>query len=156
MLTALAFVALARTSLLFHARGPGAVARATRTAMRGTPTDAAALLDSGVDVFRAQRALRRAKRCWPGQVLCLQTALSLEVMLRWLGVTAVLCLGVRRHEGEVQAHAWLEVGGLVLDDSKVHHAFAALDPCSHPVRQRIEASAPLSQPTLPSAPGAPR
>ncbi len=34
----------------------------------------------------------------------------------------VLRIGVAKHEGEVKAHAWLEIGGLSLDPGSVDFA----------------------------------
>jgi hypothetical protein len=41
---------------------------------------------------------------------CLSRALAAHAMLRRRGVASRLCLGVARDEGELVAHAWLEVG----------------------------------------------
>lgn len=42
--------------------------------------------------------------------LCLPRALAAHAMLRRRGIVSRLCLGVAREEGDLAAHAWLEVG----------------------------------------------
>jgi hypothetical protein len=43
-------------------------------------------------------------------VLCLPRALAAHAMLRRRGIASRLCLGVAREDGELEAHAWVEVG----------------------------------------------
>jgi hypothetical protein len=42
--------------------------------------------------------------------LCLPRALAAHAMLRRRGIASRLCLGVARREGDIAAHAWVEVG----------------------------------------------
>ena len=42
--------------------------------------------------------------------LCLPRALAAHAMLRRRGIASRLCLGVARKEGELAAHAWVEIG----------------------------------------------
>jgi Transglutaminase-like superfamily len=41
---------------------------------------------------------------------CLPRALAAQAMLRRRGIAGRLCLGVRRAAGELDAHAWVEIG----------------------------------------------
>lgn len=60
------------------------------------------------------RAVRRLFEHWPfGRGACLREALVLGRLLRYRD--PMLCIGVRRHEGVVLAHAWLDFDGLALD-----------------------------------------
>lgn len=43
-------------------------------------------------------------------VLCLPRALAVHAMLRRRGIASRLCLGVARHDQELVAHAWVEIG----------------------------------------------
>jgi hypothetical protein len=45
------------------------------------------------------------------RALCLPRALAAQAMLRRRGIAGRLCLGVRRAAGELDAHAWVEIGG---------------------------------------------
>ncbi len=47
---------------------------------------------------------------------CLQSSLALREWLARSGVFADLRIGVQKHEGQFQAHAWLEYKGKVLND----------------------------------------
>jgi len=42
--------------------------------------------------------------------LCLPRALAAQAMLRRRGIAGRLCLGVSRADGELNAHAWVEIG----------------------------------------------
>jgi hypothetical protein len=55
----------------------------------------------------------RYSRPWSN---CLRRSLTLAYGLRWYGVAADLRIGMRRHQGQMESHAWLEWRGLVLGD----------------------------------------
>lgn len=44
------------------------------------------------------------------ETLCLPRALAAQSMLRRRGITSRVCLGVAREQGNLAAHAWVEVG----------------------------------------------
>ncbi|NEO87481.1 MAG: lasso peptide biosynthesis B2 protein [Spirulina sp. SIO3F2] len=47
---------------------------------------------------------------------CLRQSLTLWTMLRWQGMATELRIGLRRVEGKVESHAWLEYQGQVIGD----------------------------------------
>jgi hypothetical protein len=47
---------------------------------------------------------------------CLPRSLAIYVALRQRGVPAVFCSGMRRVDGKLEGHAWVEVDGIVLDE----------------------------------------
>ena len=55
-------------------------------------------------------AVDRVYRSWPRKGACLRRSLVLGWRLKDL--SPVLMIGVARREGEVRAHAWVEVGGV--------------------------------------------
>lgn len=62
---------------------------------------------------RRLAATRRAFKYWPCGDSCLRVALVGGFLVR--GLDPVLRIGVAKHDGEVTAHAWLEIRGLSLD-----------------------------------------
>ncbi len=63
-------------------------------------------------VFHVARAVRRASRNAPVEVLCLPQALSARWMLARRGIATDLHLGTRRDGAEPHRfHAWLKAGG---------------------------------------------
>jgi Transglutaminase-like superfamily len=52
---------------------------------------------------------RLGRRHWMN-ALCLPRALAAHAMLRRRGIVSRLCLGVARENGDLSAHAWVEVG----------------------------------------------
>lgn len=72
---------------------------------------------------RARRRLAaagRALRYWPFGNSCLRVALVGGFLVRDLD--PILRIGVAKHDGEIKAHAWLEIGGLSLDAGSVDFA----------------------------------
>lgn len=65
--------------------------------------------------LRRERSAVRVMRHWPWGDTCLRRALVVGQRLQWL--RPVLRVGVAKLDGEVSAHAWLEVGGAALDPS---------------------------------------
>ena len=47
---------------------------------------------------------------------CMRRSLTLSRELQRLGVTGVVHLGVRHRDGAVEAHAWVQVGDVVVND----------------------------------------
>jgi hypothetical protein len=87
--------------------------------------DVAALIREGRSMARLVDA---AARHGPYPATCLPRSLTLWWLLRRRGIDSYLCIGVRKEAGRLQAHAWVELGNLVLnDDSDVRNRFAAFD-----------------------------
>ena len=52
---------------------------------------------------------------------CLVRSLAIQRMLRRRGVSgSTIRIGVRLRDGEFNAHAWVEIGGVVIGDSPAH------------------------------------
>jgi hypothetical protein len=81
---------------------------------------------AGPDVARAVRSTRRVLRSWPFARggTCLREALVLGHLLR--ARSPVLRIGVAHGKAGLLAHAWLEVDGLVLGDSRGFATFEQL------------------------------
>ena len=67
-------------------------------------------------VTRRVRSISLASRYPYRWSWCLQSSLALRAWLARIGVFADLRIGVRKDGGDLQAHAWLEYGGEVLND----------------------------------------
>ena len=80
----------------------------TRFAPRGEPAE-------GMDAAMVARLVAIAARHGPFRARCLSASLTLESLLRRYGLHGELRLGVRRHEGRIEAHAWIEHGGEALN-----------------------------------------
>lgn len=72
------------------------------------------------------RATRRVMRHWPFGDTCLRQALVSGALLR--GHSPELVVGVAKIEGEIRAHAWLEIGGIILDPLHAASAYMPLAP----------------------------
>lgn len=80
-------------------------------------------------------AVNRARRYAPYRGNCLSQSLTLLYMLRCRGVAPALRLGVRLNEARLDAHAWVEFDGRVLNDSQdVHTRYAPFSTSNPPGR----------------------
>ena len=52
---------------------------------------------------------------------CLEQSLVLWWLLQRRGIASQLCLGARKERGRFEAHAWVEVAGIVLNDASLQH-----------------------------------
>lgn len=78
------------------------------------------------EVKRMAFSVNRAANHSPLWGNCLKRSLTLWFLLRRRGILSDLRIGVRRHEGEFQAHAWIEYEGRILNDhATVHQQFSA-------------------------------
>jgi hypothetical protein len=86
---------------------------------------------------QAARAVARAAAHAPYRGNCLSQSIALMWLLRRRGLAARLRLGARRREGALEAHAWVEHGGVVLNDRPdVTRLFAPFGPVQPPPDRR--------------------
>ncbi len=87
---------------------------------------------------RITRATRSAERHGPGTPNCLERSLTLWWLLRREGIEGELHIGARKSESRFEAHAWVELRGVVLNDSpNVHKHYARFDA---PIAAELEGS----------------
>lgn len=77
----------------------------------------------GCDAAGAARLVLAAARHSPCRADCLRRSLVLWCLLRRLGLPGELRLGARKRDGRLEAHAWVESGGLALDSDADGHPF---------------------------------
>jgi hypothetical protein len=78
--------------------------------------------------FRTARAVRSAELHGPARANCLVRSMTLWWMLRLDGVDGELRIGARKEGSRLEAHAWVELGGQVLNDgAEVHKKYALFD-----------------------------
>ena len=74
------------------------------------------------------RMVEAAARRGPYRATCLPRSLALWWLLRRRGIDGDLRIGVRKEPGRFEAHAWVELRGVVLNDrDDVRARFAAFD-----------------------------
>jgi hypothetical protein len=78
--------------------------------------------------LRAVRAVRSVELHGPTNPNCLERSMTLWWMLRRDGVDGELHIGARKNGARLEAHAWVELGGQVLNDgAEVHQHYARFD-----------------------------
>jgi len=81
---------------------------------------------SPLDAASVARLVKAAARHGPVRAKCLSAAVTLESLLRRHGMEGELRLGVRKHRGRFEAHAWVEHRAVALMESpEVHSRYAA-------------------------------
>lgn len=85
---------------------------------------------------RVARLVRAAVRNGVSAPNCLDESVVLSWLLRRQGIEAELRIGVCKENGQFEAHAWVALNGVTLNDTDVsHERFAAFDAIpSHRVR----------------------
>jgi Transglutaminase-like superfamily len=77
---------------------------------------------------RAVGAMRSVELHGPVTPNCLERSMTLWWILRREGVEGELHIGARKEDGAFKAHAWVELGGEILNDSaNVHNHYARFD-----------------------------
>jgi len=77
---------------------------------------------------RISRSVRSAELHGPGTPNCLERSLTLWWLLQCYGIDGELHVGARKSESRFEAHAWVELRGVVLNDSpNVHKHYARFD-----------------------------
>jgi hypothetical protein len=88
-------------------------------------------LQENVQIEAAQRAVRAVRSVelhGPTTPNCLERSMTLWWMLRRDGVDGELHIGARKEGEQLKAHAWVELGGQVLNDGpEVHQHYARFD-----------------------------
>jgi hypothetical protein len=80
---------------------------------------------SSADLEAADALARLASiagRHGPVAARCLSQALLVQALLRHRGLDACVRVGVRKQEGQLDAHAWVELGGRALAHAEPSHA----------------------------------
>jgi Transglutaminase-like superfamily len=77
---------------------------------------------------KTARAVRSAELHGPLRPNCLERSMVLWWLLRTRGMNGELHIGARMKQAQFEAHAWVELGGLVLNDSpEVHEHYSRFD-----------------------------
>ena len=84
------------------------------------PADRAAAAPSGFPLdtaMRAARAVRSAQLHGPTAANCLERSMTLWSILLHEGVDGELHIGARKQDAQLEAHAWVELDGQILNDA---------------------------------------
>jgi hypothetical protein len=120
-----ALVLLPRTALRIRRHGlRGAQAPLASSA----PTGAMPSADAQSLARRIAWLVDAAARRGLFRASCLPRSLTLQRLLQERGIASELRVGVRKHAGRLEAHAWIECHGApLLESAQVHERFAAFD-----------------------------
>jgi hypothetical protein len=80
------------------------------------------------EVSRTARMVRAAAHFTPRRFTCLEKSLALWWLLGRQGITSTVHIGTRKKEGNFEAHAWVECGGVALDElEEPHQSYAPFE-----------------------------
>lgn len=88
--------------------------------LRSPPSADGGNHNEGDLIMAAQRALRLAERTVPVRLSCLQRTVALYWLLSRRGIAVEPRIGVRNVAADLEAHAWLEFRGRILNSSATH------------------------------------
>jgi hypothetical protein len=90
-----------------------------------TPFSQSARIENAREIARIQAAVARHLSF---HATCLEQSLVLWWLLARRGIATALRIGARRESGRFEAHAWVELGNMALNDSgETHMHFAPFD-----------------------------
>jgi hypothetical protein len=96
--------------------------------VRGALAPRPAAAGGAADAHRLARITDVVGDLWPLRSRCLQRSLVLAWLLRRRGIDGRLRIGVQTDEGGLIAHAWVEVAGEPVNDTRDHCArYAAFE-----------------------------
>jgi hypothetical protein len=97
--------------------------------VRLAPRKARAAAAPAIETARRMTAIQEAvSRHLPWQASCLEKSLVLWWQLGRCGIATEMRIGARKRSGRFEAHAWVELGNVVLNDSgETHMHFAPFD-----------------------------
>jgi hypothetical protein len=91
----------------------------------------------GLQARRWASLVETALRWAPSSATCLHRSLTLWWLLRRRGIDGELRIGVRKTSDQLEAHAWVEYQGVVLNDREdVNRAYVPFDRAIEPVGAR--------------------
>lgn len=111
-----AYAALAQTDLALRVRGFQGVV----TSVAPLTPSASAMTLNDVDISRVNgyvRWIKSAARLHLAPARCLHESLTLHRWLRADGLPSEIRIGVRKEDGALQAHAWVELCGQIVNDA---------------------------------------
>ena len=89
------------------------------------------------------RAVRTVELHGPGSPNCLERSMLLWWLLRRGGIEGELHIGARKNGSRLEAHAWVELEGEILNDStEVHTHYARFDGPIAAIKEDSGAAAP--------------
>ena len=99
-----------------------------RVTVQTRPQQAADPASQSEIAGRAVRAVRAVELHGPAGSNCLERSMTLWWLLRRQGIGGELHIGARKNGLRLEAHAWVELSGQVLNDSaEVHNHYARFD-----------------------------
>lgn len=89
-------------------------------------------------------AIAAAASRLPWRCLCLEQAVAAGLILRWTGIPYTIYFGTVRVERDLEAHAWLQTGGLILTGARGRERFVVVSKFSAPAQHPLPEPLPFS------------
>src|SRR5947207_11804787 len=112
---------MARARSVSRSSGPGRRCSPARTSKRGSSSAAPLQAGAKTVIGELVTAVDRGGRYVPGGT-CLPKSLALAWFLRRWGSDANVCIGTRKDNGRFEAHAWVEVAGVAINEAPPGYA----------------------------------
>jgi hypothetical protein len=84
--------------------------------------------DLALKIAKSSRMVRAASQFGPIRATCLAQSLTLWLLLQQQNISSAIRIGVRKKDGRMEAHAWVERNGVTLNETdEVHQHYAPFE-----------------------------
>jgi hypothetical protein len=119
---------LPRVTLSLRLRGYAQTEASLHTRAKSRPDTALAEEDLALRIAKTSRMVRAASQFGSMRATCLAQSLTLWFLLQQQNISSAVKIGVRKKDGRLEAHAWVERNGVTLNEpDEVHQHYAPFE-----------------------------
>jgi hypothetical protein len=119
---------LTQITLSLRLRGYTKTESSLHSRARRRPDAIVAEQDVALRIARTSRMVRAASQFGSIRATCLAQSLTLWFLLQQQNISSAIKIGVRKNDGYMEAHAWVERNGVTLNEAdEVHQHYAPFE-----------------------------
>jgi len=119
---------LPQVTLSLRLRGYAKTEASLHSRAQGHPEGIVAEQDVAVRTAKTSRMVRAASQFGSIRATCLAQSLTLWFLLQQQNISSAIKIGVRKKDGRMEAHAWVERNGVTLNETdEVHEHYAPFE-----------------------------
>jgi Transglutaminase-like superfamily len=119
---------LPQVTLSLRLRGYAKTEASLQSRAESNSEDISAGQDVALRIAKTCRMVRAASQLGSMRATCLAQSLTLWFLLQQQNISSVIKIGVRKKDGHMEAHAWVERNGVALNETdEVHQHYAPFE-----------------------------
>jgi|SRR5580704_2234080 hypothetical protein len=123
-----AFRLLPQVTLSLRLRGYAKTETSLHSRAKRSPDSIVAEQDVALRIAKTSRMVRAASHLGSIRATCLAQSLTLWLLLQQQNISSAIKIGVRKKDGRMEAHAWVERNGVTLNETdEVHQHYAPFE-----------------------------